>query len=160
MADYAIVLKEEIVNKSKHKNRLIMEKLHNYMKENNMELVNYLDKKKDYVDFLIRRSDNAIDEFNYASDANFTDPYEIMNQVLFTGVENSCSEYVESMICELPDEIKENLRKSKNYKIILEKLINDCVPVFYEFIGTPYSSSQESLDKKLLKRMKKSLTEF
>lgn len=159
MADQVIIT-EEIFSKSQYKDRQIIEKLHDYMIENNIELVHFLIKKNEYADFLISRSDNAIYEFKSASDANFTDPKEIMNEVLFTGIENSYSEYVESMLMELPHEITKELKNSPIFKKELERIVNDCVPVFCEFLGTPYSSSQERLDRKLLKRMKKSLTEL
>lgn len=152
------VLKESLVNKSKYNNRLIMQKLHDYMLENNEELIKYLYDKKEYEDFLITRTDNAIDEYLIAHEANVTDPNEIENQVLFTGVENSCSEYVESMLMELPYEQYQKLKNSIKFDLILKNLIQDCIPIFYEHINTPYSIAQDKLDNEILTKITKSLS--
>ena len=143
---------EDLVNRTKSKERDVLLQLHNYLLNDNNELYHYLDSKKKLENFLISRTDNAINAYKSALLGNV--PEEVKNEVLFIGIENSISEYVESLLDELPD-FKRKLVASSQFKEILKDLSLSSVSIFYSMINTPYSISQEKLDDKLIKRIRR-----
>jgi len=130
------------------KNIRYSRKLHKYMLNNNMELLQYLFFKGEYDDFLIYRSDMATKEYVDSVEANFPFPEECANEILFLGVENSFSEYLESLCCEIEgfnfDDV--NLKND---------IIKLSLPVVYSFISCKYNQIQEQLDKELLEVIQK-----
>jgi len=145
---------EDLVNRTKSKERDVLLQLHNYLLNDNNELYHYLDSKKKLENFLISRTDNAINAYKSALLGNVPNPEEVKNEVLFIGIENSISEYVESLLDELPD-FKRKLVASSQFKEILKDLSLSSVSIFYSMINTPYSISQEKLDDKLIKRIRR-----
>ena len=145
---------EELVNRTECKNREVFLKLHNYMLIDNNELYHYLDNKNELEDFLISRVDTAEEAYKAGVRANYPSPEELRNEALFNGVENSISEYVESLLVELPD-FKRKLDSSSRYNEILNELIINSLPIFYSMISIPFSTCQETLDNKLIRLLQK-----
>ena len=134
----------EKVNKNELKESVAYLKLKNYMLNDNNELYHYLLNKDELEDFLESRAESANNVLKSSLLANYPNPEELQREVLFIGIENSVSEYVESMIDELPD-FKRKLNYSSQYKDILNDLIISCLPIFYSMITIPYSTCQETL---------------
>ena len=144
---------DDLVHRTEIKNKEVYLKLHNYMLNENIELYHYIDNKNKYEDFLVSRVNSAERAFSAGVLANYPNPEELQNEVLFVGIENSVSEYVESMLLELPD-FKRKLEASTRFNEIINDLIINSLPIFYSMITIPYSTSQESLDNKLLRLLK------
>jgi len=144
----------ELVNKNELKESEVYLKLKNYMIKENNELYHYLLNKNELEDFLESRVESASSAFKSGLLANYPNPEELQYEVLFIGIENSVSEYVESMIDELPD-FKRKLNDSSQYKDVLNDLIISSLPIFYSMITIPYSTCQEKLDNKLLRLIKR-----
>jgi hypothetical protein len=134
-------------------NKEVYLKLHNYMLKENIELYRYLENKNELEDFLVSRANSADKAYNAGMIANYPNPEELRNEVLFVGIENSVSEYVESLLLELPD-FKKKLDSSSRLNEIMNDLIINSLPIFYSMITIPYSTSQELLDNKLLRLLK------
>lgn len=120
------------------------------MLNENIELYHYLENKNELEDFLVCRANSADKAYKAGLIANYPNPEELQNEVLFVGIENSFSEYVESILDELPD-FKRKLEASSRYNEVLNELIFNSLPIFYSMISIPYSISQESLDNQLLR---------
>ena len=114
---------------SEVKSMALVKKLNDYMMEENNELYNYLNNKKELKDFLINRSNAAFDAYTGAVSAGFPAPDEISNQILFCGMENSYREYIESLLDDNFQEfyIKLNKKPAHTIKNILGTLVFACM---------------------------------
>jgi len=141
---------DELANTFEANDRPVLLKLHNYLTRENIELYQYLEMKNELNDFLVSRVNSAIKSYKSGILANYPFPEELLHETLYIGIENSYSEYVESMIDELPV-FKLNLNRSSRQKEIINELTVCSLSIFYSMISIPYSISQETLDYKLLK---------
>ena len=134
------------------KNRSLAKKLNDYMLENNKELYKYLADKKELEDFLISRSNAAWEEYLTALSGGVPSPDEMSNKILFCGIENSVSEYIDSLLMDNFHEFYTKLQKKPVHTIdnILGTLVFACLDVFYEYLGSSYDSVMDELDEKLI----------
>lgn len=151
------ILKNEIVDKSTSRNRLIMQELHDYMKESNCEMMQYLILKDEYEGFLISRTDNAHKQVSIAIEAGF-DPDEIKNSILYIGIENAYREYVESLLFEVPE--LQILQNSCKYEMIIDDLTRNSLDIFYKYLSVPFVEVQEELEKELISGIKEEVLSY
>jgi exoribonuclease II len=140
---------KELVLRTEFKDEITLLKLHNYLFKENNEMYHYLDSRKELEDFIVNRTDIAEKAYRASVFANDPSPEEVRNEALFIGIENSYSEYVESMLDEVP-EFKKKIESSVKRNLTLEKLTWGALPIFYELINTPYVESMDELDKAII----------
>ena len=138
-------------------NLIVAKKLNDYLWKNNKELCIYLQQKDELEEFIINRSNSAFTEYQYAVDAGFYYPDEILNQELYIGIENSYSEYVESLFMNNFTEHYNSKKSEPSYPDFLNALVLSCMPVFYDYLGSAYANVMDSLDKDLLKKLRRLL---
>lgn len=151
-------LKPEIVEKTISKNRALMQQLHDYMKENNKELLEYLINNNEYEDFLISRTDKAHREHTAAIRGAVPFPTEIRDSILYMGIENSYSEYIESLINEIDTPTIDEFKNSNKYEVALNNMIYSSISIFVKYLNKPYSEIQEKLDKELVQFLEQELS--
>jgi hypothetical protein len=134
-------------------NMALVKKLNDYMLENNKELYNYLYNKKELKDFLISRSNAAWEAYKTALSEGVPSPDEVSNQILYCGMENSYSEYIDSLLMDNFHEFYTKLQKKPVHTIdnILETLVFACISVFYENLSSSYDQVMDTLDAELIK---------
>lgn len=140
---------DDLVERTESKDRNVLLKLHNYLLNDNNELYHYLDDKNELEDFLISRTDNAIYAYKSALLGDVPFPEEVKNQVLFIGIENSISEYIESLLDEVPV-FKIRIEKAGKLKVVLSDLVSGSLHIFYDRLNTPYSEGLDELDAILI----------
>jgi len=113
--------------------------------------------KGELRDFLLNRSNMAFDAYNEAITQGVISPDEVSNKILFCGIENSYSEYIESLLRDNFCDFFEKVEKKPIYKQynIIESIVFSCMDIFYEYISIPYEQAMETLDEKLIERLKK-----
>lgn len=138
----------------KVKNKELLLQLHNYLNEHNLELYNFLLEQQQLKEFLINRTNQADEQYVEALSRGIPSPKEVCNQVLYKGLENSYSEYIEDLYMEFFPDVYRHLdsltqeKKSPLFNIILCEYL----PIFWENIDNYYVDIQEKLDESILKK--------
>lgn len=107
-------------------------------------------------EFIIGRVDTAESAYRAGLMANYPSPEDLRSEALFLGIENSISEYVESMLDEVPG-LNHKICKSPKRKMLLEELTNGALPIFYDRISIPYVESMDGMDEALIKYLNEQL---
>ncbi len=139
------------------KSKVLAKKLDEYLVENNNELYKYLNDKDELKDFLLNRSNTAYDAYIDAVIGGTPSPDEVCHEILYCGVENSYSEYIESILMDNYRDFYERYDKHTELKKenIIESLVFACMDIFYEYLNIPYDQAMEKLDEKLIEKLKK-----
>lgn len=153
------ISEQEILYRCISKNYAIIEEFSTYMSIEQVELSEFLDKKKELYQYIVDKVDVADEVLRDAILKGVPYPKESMRRVLYNGIENSICEYVESMIREVPLFYNE-LQYAQNYDEIVSDLIKKCVPIFYAYLNDSYDCIMDKLDKELIEYISKQYKKY